>query len=276
MLYLLLAIVSSALISVIMRLSSDRVNGNVGMLAMNYLMCLLIAAGYTGFDMLVPAVPGLPQTLGLGCVNGMLYLMGFVLFQRNVRRSGVVLSSTFMKLGLLVPMVVSVFLFGELPTVMQTVGFCIAVVAIVLVNLEKDRGQMTGGLLFLLLACGSADAMAKIYGELGRAELSAQFLLYTFVSAFLLCCALVWYRKEHLGWPEVCFGFLIGIPNYYSARFLLLAVREVSAVIVYPTYSVATILAVTVIGVSVFRERLEKRQWLALGTILVALVLLNV
>jgi len=276
MIYLLLAIVSSALISVIMRLSADRVTGNVSMLAMNYLMCLLIAACYTGFDALAPNLPGLPRTLGLGCVNGVLYLMGFVLFQRSVRRSGVVLSSTFMKLGLLVPMVVSVFLFGELPTAMQAVGFCVAVAGIVLVNLKKDRGQVTGGLLLLLLACGSADAMAKIYGELGAQELSSQFLLYTFASAFLLCCALVWYRKEHLGWPEVCFGFLIGIPNYYSARFLLLAVREVSAVIVYPTYSVATILAVTVVGVSAFRERLGKRQWLALAIILAALVLLNI
>ena len=46
--------------------------------------------------------------------------------------------------------------------------------------------------------------------------------------------------------------------------------------VVYPVYSVATILTVTVTGVLVFRERLEKRQWIALAMILVALILLNI
>ena len=46
--------------------------------------------------------------------------------------------------------------------------------------------------------------------------------------------------------------------------------------IVYPVYSVATILTVTVTGVLVFREKLDRKQWLALGMILVALVLLNI
>ena len=66
------------------------------------------------------------------------------------------------------------------------------------------------------------------------------------------------------------------MPNFFSARFLLLALEDVPAVIAYPSYSVATLLVVTLTGVLVFKERLRKRQWLALGLILVALVLLNV
>lgn len=46
--------------------------------------------------------------------------------------------------------------------------------------------------------------------------------------------------------------------------------------IVYPTFSVATILAVTLAGVCLFKERLRPRQWAALAVILVALVLLNI
>ena len=74
---------------------------------------------------------------------------------------------------------------------------------------------------------------------------------------------------------EVLFGLLIGIPNFFSAKFLLGALKDIAAVIVYPVYSVATILVVTVTGVLAFREKLEKRQWMALGMILVALALLN-
>ena len=73
MIYLILAIACSTLISVIMRISSDKVTGNVSMLAMNYLMCVVVAALYTGLDQLFPQVAALPQTLTMGAVHGILY-----------------------------------------------------------------------------------------------------------------------------------------------------------------------------------------------------------
>ena len=46
--------------------------------------------------------------------------------------------------------------------------------------------------------------------------------------------------------------------------------------VVYPTLSVGTIIAVTLVGVTAFREKLEKRKLIAIGIILGALVLLNI
>ena len=82
--------------------------------------------------------------------------------------------------------------------------------------------------------------------------------------------------KEKIGKKEIFYGFLVGVPNYFSAKFLLKSLSDVSAVIAYPTYSVATLFIVTVIGVAFFRESLAQRQWTALGLILVALILLNI
>ena len=67
------------------------------------------------------------------------------------------------------------------------------------------------------------------------------------------------------------------MPNYLSARFLLLALAAMPdlAVVVYPTFSVGTIIAVTLVGVLAFREKLNVRKLIALGMILGALVLLN-
>lgn len=278
MIYLLLAILSSAAVSLGMRLSTGRISGNNGMLAMNYLMCLLLAGGFAGIGNLFPLSPALPTTLAMGTVNGILYLLGFILLQLNVKKNGVVLSATFMKLGLLVPMVISVFLFGEIPALLQSIGFFLAVMAIVLINFEKSDSalQFKTGLVLLLLAGGGGDAMSKIFEELGDTALSPQFLFYTFLAAFLLCAVLTLWKKEQLGVAEVLFGLLVGIPNFFSARFLLLALHDLPAVIVYPTYSVATILVITLVGVVFFKERLGKRQWLALTAILAALALLNV
>ncbi len=277
MIYLLLAIASSAMVSIIMHLSENRVTGNVSMLMVNYLMCLTVAGTYMGFGNVIAREPGIGLTVGLGLVNGFLYLLGFVLLQINVKKNGVVLSATFMKLGLLVPMAVSVFLFGEMPKAAQVCGFAIAVAAILLINFEKEQTAMEFkiGLILLLLAGGGGDAMSKIFEELGNGALSEQFLFYTFAAALVFCAGIVLYRRERPGIMEVLFGLLIGVPNYFSARFLLKSLENVPAVIVYPTYSVATIVAVTLAGVCFFKERLGKRQWTAIGLILAALVLLN-
>lgn len=277
MVYLLLAIASSALVSIIMRLSTDRVTQNVGMLAMNYLTCLLMAAVYAGFDALAPRSPSLPAAIGMGAVHGALYLASFVLLQVNVQKNGVVLSATFMKLGLLVPIAVSVLFFGEKPELLQVIGFVSAIAAIVLINRGKDGCSVRSGagLLLLLIGGGCADVMAKVFEELGDQTLSDQFLLYTFLFALILCLLLMLYKKQHPGAQEIFWGFLIGIPNFFSAKFLLRALDSVSAVIAYPTYSVATLLVITLSGVLLFRERLGRQQWLALGIILAALCLLN-
>lgn len=153
----------------------------------------------------------------------------------------------------------------------------IAVGAIILINYQKGEKKNIGlGLILLLLTGGTSDAMSKVFEELGQAELAAQFLFYTFGSALLFCVAFLIYKKEHPGIKEMFYGMLIGIPNFFSARFLLRSLNDLAAVVVYPTYSVSVLLLVTLTGVICFRERLRKTQWVALAAILAALVLLNI
>ena len=278
MIYLLLAIMCSALISIVMRLSERYTSGGVGMLGINYLMCIILAGLSSGVGNLFPQTDGFGFALGLGVLNGVIYLSGFLLLQMNVKRNGVVMASTFMRLGVLVPMIVSVGIFGEKPEFFQIIGFCLAVVAIVLINFEKEQTTMEfkAGLIILLLVGGSADAMSKVFEALGNSELSAQFLLYTFGAALILCIGLMIYKKEKPGKMEVLFGLLLGIPNFLSANFLLKALGSVPAVITYPTYSIATIVVVGFAGVLFFKERIGKRQKIAMGIIFVALALLNI
>ena len=276
MIYLLLAITSSALVSVFMRLSTGRVKGRFSLLAVNYLVCSLLGAIYAKGNIFCVGATGYGSMLLLGLIAGGLYLLGFVLLQRNIRKNGIVLSSLFMKLGLLVPIVMSLIFFRELPSVLQCIGFLIAVAAIVLVNLEKDTRGFTAGLLILLLAGGGCDAMSKVYEQLGAPALSNQFLFFTFFFAFLLCSILVLRKSETPGKQELIFGLLIGLPNFFSAKFLLAALTQLPAVVVYPTFSAATLLAVTLAGVFLFKEKLKNRQWIALGMILLALIALNI
>ncbi len=278
MLYLIFAVLSSSMISIIMRLSSGKISANLSMLAVNYFICSFLAAGYTGFNTLPLYEPGFEITLFLGILSGVLYLVSFMLLQFNTHKNGIVLSSIFMKLGLLVPMMLSVAVFKEIPTSVQITGFAVAVVAIIIINLKKDtKTKAFGlGLIFLLIMGGSADAMSKVFERLGSSTLSDQYLFYTFAVAFILCVMLVLMKKEHPGKKEILFGTLIGIPNFFSSKFLLGSLNALPAVVVYPTFCVATMLIVTLTGTVLFKEKLTKLQWFALIMIIAALVMLNI
>ena len=274
--YLLLAIASSALVSVFMRLSTGRVRANRSLLAVNYLVCAVLGAMYADFAVWTPRVAGFGTALWLGILTGGLYLLGFGLQQYNIRKNGVVLSSLFIKLGLLVPILFSLIVFQEIPSWLQVAGFVVAIGAIVVINSQKSDHPFSGGLLLLLVACGSCDLMSKVYEQFGPPALSDAFLFYTFAAALVLCLIWVLIKKERPGVRELFFGALIGIPNFFSAKFLLAALTRLPAVVVFPTFSVATLLAITLVGVAVFREKLTGRQWVALGMILLALVALNI
>ncbi len=277
MLFLILAIICSSLISIIMRISSDKVSGKLSMLASNYAVCSLCGAIYTGFD-LIPIENDIGKVLGFGVINGVLYLVSFLLLQLNTAKHGIVLSSIFMKLGLLVPIVLSVLFFNEFPSVIQTAGFITAVIAIILINLKKGSSIKNFGisLILLLLFGGSADAMSKVYEYMGPESHTNQFLFYTFATALILCLTLVIIKKEKTTIKDILFGCVIGIPNFFSSKFLISALTTIPAVVTYPTFSVATILLVTLVGVVAFKEKLTKIQWFALSLIIISLILLNI
>ena len=280
MIYLILAFCSSALISIVMRLGENRIQNNISTLAVNYLMCLLLSLVYSaGSGSLTVPMPDGRMTVILGLISGAFYMGSFILYQHNIYRNGVLMSSTFMKLGVLVPTTLAIIAFGERPGVLQVIGICLAIAAIIIVNGgggESATVTAPKALILLLLVGGSGDAMSKFYEELGRPEFSSQYLLYTFAVALVLCALTALLRGQRMTRSDLLFGCLVGVPNYYSARFLLLSLADVPAVIAYPVFSVGTIILVGIAGVLVFHEKMSARQWTGIAIVIAAMVLLNV
>ena len=301
---LILAIVSSSLVSITMRLGEEKAKNNISMLSVNYFICMIFSIVYTGIGNLFQTGEGLITAIGLGSINGFFYIASLILFQNSVKKNGVVLSSIFMKLGIMMPLIISIILFKEIPTEIQIIGFVLALVAIILINLkekipetilEKEQNSLQKienaseksqpklaknnsakvGLILVLIGCGMADGMSKIYQELGTDRFEELFLVFTFVIAFMLSIVLVKVKKQIFTKNEFIYGAMLGVPNYFSARFLLKALGEIPAVVVYPTFSIGTIAVITLTGVIAFKEKITKIQMVAIGLITIAVVLLN-
>ena len=270
MIYLVLAIFSSCMVSVCMRFAEKKSQYPLGLLASNYLICSIMAIFYCD---------QFQFSVGLGAfgiLNGLLYLVAFVLIQWNIKHNGMIMTSTFNKLGVTVPVIASMILFHENPTLVQCLGMILAATAILLLKGKREQQQMRLLPLVVLLGMGGfTDFTSKIFEMTFDVMYKDVFLFLTFFSAMVLCVGYVLSKKQKITRTELFYGSLIGLPNYYSARFLLHALTQIDAIAVYPTCSVGTILMVSVFGFLFFGEKLSKRQICIMGLFLVSLILLN-
>lgn len=276
MIHLLLAILCGAALSIVMRLSEGRVKSRMSMLAANYLTCMAMSLCFMGPRAFAPA-EGFRFALWLGLLNGFFYMSALVVMQYSIRRNGVVLPSVFSRMGaLLLPLLAAILFFGETPRICQVIGFLCSVIAILLMN---ARGGGKAGsmplLLLLMFTDGTAAVMSKVYQVMGASALSNQFLFFTFGSALILCLLVIVFKRERFGLMELLFGMAIGVPNFLASRFNLKALESLPSIIVYPSRSVGALLLITVAGLFAFRERLTRRQMIAMAFIFAALILLN-
>ena len=228
-----------------------------------------------------------PMVVGFGAFSGFLFLASLALYQYNIQRSGTVLSAVFSKLGIIIPTVLSFTLFGETARPLQIIGILLAVAAILVINAKKndpsapitEKKNHTATairLLILLLVGGACDSMTKFFEFIGDRSDDDRFMFFNFFFAFVYACVMFIREKKRISKYDVLFGLLLGIPNYFCTRFLLKALVELPSFIVYPSYSVATVIVISVVGRVFFKEKLTKQQLLGVGIILAALVLLNI
>lgn len=119
MIDLLAAIGCSACVSMVMRWSEGYVQDKTGMLAVNYMVCSLFAllcCSAIGFD---------APSFACGALMGVLLVAGLILLQYNIHRHGVIVSSLYTRLGVIVPILFSIVLFDERPAVIQLLGIAL-------------------------------------------------------------------------------------------------------------------------------------------------------
>ena len=279
MFYLILSILSSTAMALLLKSFREQHGNRFGLVFGNYVACVLIAFFMTPQRGALLSGSRVSLLCGLG--GGFLFVAGLLSTQTSIRANGVTLTTAFSKLGLLVTLGVSVLCFGERPGAAQLAGIVLVLAALLLIHGGEGGGAVRSFplLLLTLLAVGSADSMAKVFEELGPAEENALFFLYLFLTACLLSglLCLIEYRRsgQRLLLREMGEGALVAVPNYFCSWFLLRALMQLPAILVYPVFSVGTILLVMLAGALLFREKLGRRQLAGMLVILAALTLLN-
>ena len=284
MVALILAIVSSASMTLVLKLFRGQSGNRFGILLGNYLTCVVIAL------LSIPRKSmlwtGSETTALLGIIGGGFFVAALVAMQTSVRVNGATLTAAFAKLGLVVSLLVSVFWFGERPGVMQLIGIVLVLCALIVMHTgpkdDEVRTKKTslGLLLLTLLTGGCGDGMAKVFDQLGNGGENVLYIFWVFFTSCVLTALLAIWEKRRTGkrivLKEFAAGIAVGIPNYYSSYLLLVALNRLPALLVFPTFSTGTILLVFLFSTLFFRERPTRRQLLGILLIAASLVLLNI
>ena len=294
MIYLILAALCSASMAVALRLSEGYSSNKYAILTGHYVTCTFIAYILLPEKRILPSLTNLFRAgaeagaesammtaVLAGIINGVFFLGMLLLLQYSIKKNGAVLSSAFAKLGIMLPVAASVLFLNERPTLLQTAGMLLVAAAILVINLEKGKGGASSKMLLLVLFLfsGMGDGMAKVFERIGERRFDALFLFYTFLTALVL--SLIPMMRERfsvnrkMSAADFISGIFVGIPNYFSTSLLLAAVTRLPAYLVYPCFSVGTILIVSFVSVLLLKDKMTRRQVYGCGLILAALVLLN-
>lgn len=214
----------------------------------------------------------------LGPLAGIFFFSSFIYYQKSVRINGVSLSGTFSKLGVLVPMILSIVLWNEMPTLIQAAGIAVTLLAIIIVNWSgngESELSINRSLMALFFLGGMVEFSNKIYQKYALIEYKEVFLFMVFLSAFIISLGFLIRERTMVVPRDVAVGFAVGIPNLFTSYFLIMALDTIKASVAFPVFSAGTILIITAAGAVIFREHIEPRSRLAIVLVITAIILMN-
>ena len=155
MLNLVIAFMCSASISLIFKFNENRNYNRYIVTSFNYFIAIImgivfsLSVHYPGmenlgivFNKVMSNIPlndidSMTWAVLVGLVTGSLFYMTFVAYQMNVRKYGPSITGMFGKLGILVPMVFSIFVFKEYPSGIQLAGIILSLFIKTMENNDK-------------------------------------------------------------------------------------------------------------------------------------------
>lgn len=280
-LYLVSSAACSVLIAHLLKITEVKKLRTLPTLTMNYL-----SAGIFAFVFGLDGEGDLqflqsPFVLLFCLIVGALFIGNFLMYSKSVHKNGVGVTIAAMRVSLMVPVLVSLYLYRESITMSTALGIILVIGALLLLVPNKQAqkiGKMNAAwlLIFIFLVTGFADASLKVYQEDFSLKFNElQFMSMVFGGAFFIgLAAMILRDNAFFTWKEAGMGCLIGIPNLYSAVFLIYALSGIDGAIAYPLVNTLIVVAGAVLGRWFWKDNITTLQWTGIGIAVIAIILL--
>ena len=284
MIYLLLSILSSSVIFVIFKMFQKYKVNTLQAIIINYFFACLV--GYFGYirgtDLtMVPSKLWFPGTLILGA----LFISVFYLAAITTQKSGLSVVSVATKMSVAIPVFFGILLYNESTGILKVTGILLALVAVYLTSIKTTTGIKIkkANLIFPLLVflgSGIIDTTIK-YLETTYVAEDEVALFSTSIFAIAGMIGIVIFigqtamGKLRIKGKNILGGIILGIPNYFSIYFLVMALRSegFESSTLFTINNVAIVLFSTLLGILLFKEHLIKKNWIGILLAIISILL---
>jgi drug/metabolite transporter (DMT)-like permease len=218
---------------------------------------------------------------------GVMFILVFSLMVITTQKGGMSVVSVASKMSVAIPVLFVIAYYDEPLGLLKIMGILMALVSVYLVSVRRRDGLSIDMKFFifpLLVFLGS-----------GLIESSIKFLENTYVpdseislfsaNTFLFACltgSLVFGYKALSGrakfnWKDILGGFLLGIPNYFSIYFFILALRidGLDSSSIFIINNVSIVLLSTLLGIVCFKEKVSPKNWIGIGIAILSILLIT-
>lgn len=306
MFYLFLAILCSASIALLFKYSESNKLNRYALTSINYvaafsvsLIMVIIKSPYSKLsgnislvsfkEEFISVVIGNSGTFSnnssfiwallLGFTTGIFYFLSFIFYQKSVKENGASLSGIFSRLGMIIPMLISIMIWREFPSSLQWAGIGLALIAIIILNMnfsKESYSKISFTLILLFIFGGMGDFQNKFFQKYAILSYKDLFLFAVFFTAFVLSSILTFRLNRSISKKDIIMGIMVGIPNLFSSYFLLLALNTIPTSLAFPIFSAGSIIFITIGSFILYKEKLQNKDKVAMLFVVLALVLMNI
>ena len=285
MIYLLLSILSSTVIFIVFRLYKKYGVNTLQAIIVNYFIACTV--GFFGYiesiDDLV-RIPSESWFTGI-IILGALFITVFNLAAITTQRSGLSVVSVATKMSVAIPVFCGIFIYNESLGFLKITGIILALAAVYLSSIKTKKGISIKreNLIFPLLVfigSGIIDTTINYLENFYVSEndvglFSSSIFGVAGIIGSLILIGQAFLGKLKITWRNIAGGIALGIPNYFSIYFLVMALRSpgFENSVIFTLNHVGIVLASTILGIVLFKEVLIKKNWIGIALAVLSIIL---
>lgn len=285
MIFLLLSVLSSSVIFVIFKLFDRFGINTLQAIIFNYFFAFSAGMLVDEQPMNLQRIPAESWFTGT-LVLGFMFIAVFYLAAITTQRSGLSVVSVATKMSVAIPVLFGIFLYNESTGFIKITGIILALFAVYLTSIKKKEGISIRkrNLIFPLLVffgSGIIDTTIKYLETTFVAEQDVALFTSTIfgiagcIGTLILIIQKIQGKLE-LSLKNLLGGIALGIPNFGSIYFLVLALRSggVESSTIFPLNNVAIVMVSTFLGILLFKEKMLSKNWIGIGFAVISIILI--
>ena len=207
---------------------------------------------------------------------GAFFIVMFNIMAITTQKLGISISSMASKMSLIIPVIGAIIFQNASIGIYKIAGIIIAIVAVYLTF--KKSGSTIKPTLAIILFFG-AGILDMWIDFIRNNYLSSNidfnlFIVTVFFTAFGMGLLKVIWEGKRILRKNIVAGIVLGIPNYFSIYFVLLALENLGGIYVFPILNIGVVLLSAIISWLFYQEQMSKTNWMGIGLACLSIVII--